>query len=249
MTSRRAILSAAAACTVAPLIFGRKAFWTWPLSHALLLVPTLTRNHDGFGPLVTRFRAKGDTVWLTIDDGPDARDTPGILRVLDRYNAKATFFCVGRRVDAMRDLTREIVAAGHQVENHTYSHPQARFWALTPSLMRNEIVRGADAIESATGRRPALFRSPVGMTNPFVHPVLATEGARLVGWSACGFDGTHRRGEPVVRQILKTTRPGRILLIHEGGADAGRIETLSRLLERLSELGLQCVVPDEGAYS
>ncbi|MGC1480401.1 MAG: polysaccharide deacetylase family protein [Chthoniobacterales bacterium] len=218
------------------------------VAHWITLYGTLRRNSGWFGPLTTEFGGAADEVWLTIDDGPEPRDTPGMLEVLARHEALATFFMIGRKVDRERELARRVAGAGHGIGNHTYSHPAGAFWTLPPGMMRREIVRGADAIEVATGVRPRLFRSPVGLTNPFVHPVLRSEGAQLVGWSASGFDGLGDRGEVVVSRILNAARPGGILVLHEGGGP-GRVETLDLLLTRLKARGLRCVLPGMGTSS
>ncbi|MDD5198843.1 MAG: polysaccharide deacetylase family protein [Terrimicrobiaceae bacterium] len=210
------------------------------LAHGLVLYPTLRRNCDWFGPVATRFETPRREIWLTIDDGPDARDTPSLLDLLAGHSAKATFFMIGRKVEAHRDLTWRVHCEGHEIGNHTYSHPSARFWSLGSRATRREIERGSDAILVATGRIPALFRSPVGMTNPHVHPALGDQ--RLVGWSVSGLDGLGDRGEIVVERLMRGVTPGAILVLHEGGAP-GRIETLARLLTRLSDDGYRCVIP------
>lgn len=238
---RNLLLAAAAAGTLAPLVAGRRGFLAWPPAHALVLVPTLLRNNACFGPIATHFETPRREVWLTIDDGPDPRDTPAMLEALAKYRAKATFFMIGRKAGRLRSLAWEVRSAGHGIGNHTYSHPSATFWALGPHAMQREIERGASAIHAATGVRPALFRSPVGMTNPFVHPALGDQ--RLIGWSASGLDGLRDRGRVVVDRILARVRPGAIVVIHEGGAP-GRVGTLQMLLERLTAEGYACVIPD-----
>lgn len=244
MTRRTGILAAAAAGTLAPLVFGWRGVLAWPLAHGLVLYPTLRRNCDWFGPVVTSFETTRREVWLTIDDGPHPRDTPAILDLLAEFHALATFFTIGRNVDAHRDLVWRAYREGHQIGNHTYSHPAARFWSLGPAAMGREITHGADAILTATGRRPTVFRPPVGMTNPFVHPAL--DGQRLIGWSASGLDGVSARGDLVVDRLMARARPGAILVLHEGGAP-GRIETLRMLLRSLREAGYTCVVPSPEA--
>jgi peptidoglycan/xylan/chitin deacetylase (PgdA/CDA1 family) len=240
MNRRTGILAAAAAGTLAPLAFGWRGVLAWPLAHGLVLYPTLRRNCGWFGPVVTSFETTRREVWLTIDDGPHPRDTPGILDLLAEYEALATFFMIGRNVDTHRDLVWRAHRDGHQIGNHSYSHPAGRFWSLGPGAMEREITRGSDAILAATGTRPTVFRSPVGMTNPFVHPALG--GLRLIGWSASGLDGLSARGIQVVDRLMARVRPGAILVLHEGGAP-GRIETLRLLLQSLHEAGYKCVIP------
>ncbi len=215
------------------------------VAHGAVLYGSLRRNSGWFGPLVRGFETAGKEVWLTIDDGPEPRDTPGMLDVLAEHGARATFFFVGRKAERERDLVWRARREGHGIGNHTYSHPAGAFWTLPPGMMAREIRRGADALEAASGVRPTLFRSPVGMTNPFVHPVLRREGAALVGWSVSGVDGLGDRGEVVVRRIVAGLRPGGIAVLHEGGAP-GRVETLRMLLEELGRLGWRCVVPEIG---
>ena len=213
------------------------------LAHGACLYGTLRRNSGWFGPLVCGFPAEGNEVWLTIDDGPEARDTPWMLDVLAEHGALATFFFVGRKAERERALVWRARREGHGIGNHTYSHPAGSWWTLPPGMVKREMVRGADAIEAAAGLRPTLFRSPVGMTNPFVHRVLEREGAALVGWSASGLDGLGDRGAIVVERIMNRLRPGGIAVLHEGGR-AGRVGTLRLLLEELKGRGMQCVIPD-----
>lgn len=219
------------------------------LSQAAVIIPSVWRNGGAFGPVIREFRATERAVWLTIDDGPDGRATPRMLDLLAEYDAKASFFCVGQNVDAHRDVCRRIVEEGHGLENHTWSHPAGGFWCLPPALMEREISWGNRAVETAVGKTPRFFRSPAGMTNPFVHPVLAREGLRLVGWSAAGFDGTERDVDLILGRLRTGIRPGAIILLHapryRGDWEAGRVEVLKRLLEVLREQGMRTVLPED----
>ncbi|MEO6055061.1 MAG: polysaccharide deacetylase family protein [Chthoniobacterales bacterium] len=221
----------------------RLAFIT---SNALLLYPTLKRNSSAFGPVFTQFDTSSKEVWLTIDDGPDPVDTPAILSLLKSYNAKASFFCIGKKATQHRGLCRKIVREGHTLENHSQDHPVASFWSLPPSLMQRQIEDGSHAILTATGIAPRFFRSPVGMTNPFVHPALEKNQLKLVGWSCAGFDGVNRSTEDVLKCLLPKVRPGAIILLHEGTqlqTPSNRVHTLQLLLQYLQLRGYTCIIP------
>ena len=212
------------------------------LSHAAALWGTLRPDSRLFGPVLTRLPTEDRVVWLTIDDGP-SDDTPAILDLLDAHGAKATFFVVGERARARPELLREIVRRGHEVGNHSATHPQAWFWALGPSRMRREIADTQQAIVAITGTAPRWFRAVVGMANPFVAPALASQGLARVGWSARGFDGVRAEPGAVVARIERQLAPGAIVLAHEGARHGRNVETLARLLSRLDALGYRCMLP------
>ena len=222
---------------------GRARSLAWAAHDFLWLYPTLRRNCDWHGEVLTRFEATGREVWLTIDDGPDPRDTPEILDLLARHQARATFFAIGEKVVDNADLCRRIVQEGHTLENHSHSHPSAWWWALPRPFVRREIAQANQAIVSTTGHTPQYFRSPVGMNNLGVHAAAAQHGLRVVGWSADGCDGCPAVPTTTVRRIMRQIRPGAIVLVHESGGSRHRALTLSRLLDALSGSGYRCVLP------
>lgn len=212
-----------------------------------ILIPTLIRNNQWFGPVQTRFETTEKKVWITIDDGPDPDETPRILDVLERHGAKATFFVVGIRVRRWPDLTRRIVRSGHSLENHTHHHAAASFWCAPPWVARREIKLCGDVIFETTGIRSSLFRVPVGLGNPFVHAAAQRAGMKLLGWSASGWDGIAHDPEKVVSMILSGLSPGAIILLHDGklkGMASGcRAATLENLLIRLKSVGYETTLP------
>lgn len=244
LTKRRQILAAQkAALGAAILLRGRARVAAWTIHEILRLGPTLLRNSDLHGPVAKRFRTAKNEVWLTIDDGPNPEQTPRLLDLLAAADARASFFVIGRKVDWNRPLCRRIVAEGHTLENHTYSHPSGLFWAMPCCAIRSEIVRCSHAIRVAAGVDPSWFRSPAGLTNACVHPAASRSWLRVAGWSADGLDGLPAR-EPrhVVTRILRNLQPGAILLLHEGpGRRSG--ETLELLLKEMSSRGFRCVIP------
>uniref|UniRef100_UPI00227E2D39 polysaccharide deacetylase family protein n=1 Tax=Escherichia coli TaxID=562 RepID=UPI00227E2D39 len=92
-------------------------------------------NSRFYAPVLSRVPDAGNSVWLTIDDGPGP-ETRAVLDLLARHQARATFFLVGERALAQPELVAEILRRGHDIGNHSHSHPQARFWRLGPAAMR-----------------------------------------------------------------------------------------------------------------
>src|SRR5262245_23501370 len=96
-------------------------------------------NAQGLVRMHRRFQPAGREVWLTIDDGPDPEDTPRLLALLAEHGARATFFVIGEKAERHPELIRDIVAAGHEVAHHTYTHPLASFWCAGPRRLAREL--------------------------------------------------------------------------------------------------------------
>jgi peptidoglycan/xylan/chitin deacetylase (PgdA/CDA1 family) len=233
---------------VAPVI--AVLIWAWSpwaaagivmLSHALVLYPTLRANVQWLGPVATTFETGARELWLTIDDGPTA-DTTAILDALDARGARATFFVKGTAAAGNPEAVREIVRRGHGVANHSYSHPSASFWCLPPSAIRREIDECNRVLQEITGSLPVMFRAPVGMKNPFVHPALGVMS--LVGWSARAFDTATSDPDTVLRRLMPDIQPGAILLLHQGRSRS--VEIISRVVDVLQQQGYAFVLPSPG---
>lgn len=207
----------------------------------MLVLPALIRNCTWFGPVAKSIPACGRELLLTIDDGPDPRQTPQILDTLADAEVRAVFFVIGKKVEAHPALCRRMVDEGHSVQNHTHSHPGATFWSAGPRRAIREIERCSLAIREATGQAPLQFRAPVGMANPFVHLAAETCGLKMVGWSATGHDGIAHDPDRVVWRIRRSAGPGGIVLVHEshlrGMRGGERACTLSDLLNTLKQDG------------
>lgn len=223
--------------------------WGWSIglpamvaSHAPFWWGTLWPHSRVFGPVLNRLPIDDRRVWLTIDDGPSDETRP-ILDVLDSHDAKATFFLVGERAAQRPELVREILRRGHQIGNHSHSHPARWFWALGPSRMRGEIAQTQRILTDIAGAPPRWFRAVVGMSNPFVQAPLKAHGLARAAWSARGFDGIAADPDAVVSRIERSLSPGAIVLLHEGAAHGGNVETIRRLLQRLDALGYRTLLP------
>lgn len=187
-----------------------------------------------YGRVATRVRGKG--VLITLDDGPDPDDTPAVLELLDRHGVKAVFFLIGDKVRDFPDLVREIVARGHEVANHTMTHPQASMWCAGPGRTRREIVECQRVLEEVAGVKPRWFRAPVGHSNFFTHPVTDELGLEVVAWSRRAFDAVERDVDQMTARLTEGAGDGDVLLLHQGTPVT--LELLERVLEQLSASGL-----------
>ena len=182
-------------------------------------------------------------VALTFDDGPDLVHTPKVLDLLSEAGARATFFVVGERAAGAPDLVREMVARGHEVENHTWSH--ANLWFRGPNRTEREITRAHDLIADLTGRPPRFFRPPWGMVNLAVFPTLRRLGTRCVLWSVQPEGLRPVAPAEIAARVIRGIGPGAIVDLHDAegvrGAPGRLLEALPRMLEGLSAAGYACV--------
>jgi peptidoglycan-N-acetylglucosamine deacetylase len=212
-------------------------------AHLLLVQCTFVPSSQQFGPVVTRFSSPERTVWLTIDDGPDPGTTPQILALLEKYRARATFFLIGTKAARFPELTHGIVEAGHSVGNHTQKHRAFSFWSLGPKALAREIDRFESTLASIGLPAPIYFRAPVGLKNPFLHPILAARGLLLVAWSARAFDTQISDSKKIVDRIKRSIRSGVIILFHEGRRPEVCLKALEKLLEELTAENFAIVIP------
>lgn len=201
---------------------------------------------------VWHLRKGGETIAFTFDDGPDPEITPRVLELLARYDAKATFFVVGSRVEKYPELVRRIVAEGHAVGSHSYSHSHA-FHFGSPSRQRADVERGIAAVASVIGTSPILFRPPQGLRTPLLRDALAPLGLVCVTWTERGLDAMGRTATRIVRRLEGAIRPSSIVTLHDGAGLGGTldrrptVEALEQLLELATQRGLRCVRLDAEA--
>lgn len=235
---------------VAPIVFLTlvwRAPWTslgiLVLSHALLLYPTLRPNSQWMGPVFTRFETSRRELWLTIDDGP-TDDTPALLDVLRARGVRATFFVKGSLAGRNAHLIRSMVDAGHAIGNHSQTHPSGSFWCLPPRRIREEIDGCSRTLAAIVGSPPALFRAPVGMKNPFVHPALSRSNMHLVGWTIRAFDAVNRDVDAIVRSVEQQVEPGAVIVLHQGRAWS--LRAIDGVIAAAQNAGYDFIVPDAG---
>lgn len=202
---------------------------------------------------------------ITFDDGPNPAITPRLLDLLDRYQAKATFFVIGRFVRECSDLVKETAARGHSVGNHTDMHRNLTW--LSPSQITVELRLCHHAIANAVGAPAKWFRPPYGFRNPWVIPAAAELGCKTAMWTLIPGDWLERptewligRMQPIAAHAqhnagqnsgASATATGDVLCLHDGyhkELNYDRTRTLAALehwLPRWHDLGLQFVTMDE----
>ena len=157
---------------------------------------------------------------LTYDDGPNDPHTLRLLDVLAKHNARATFFLIGRYVRQRPEIARAIQSAGHEIGNHTDSHPNLIF--LSAAKLRQQLEDCNKALEDALGIKPTLFRPPFGGRRPNVLRTARAMGMRPIMWSVTAYDWSAKTAEAIVTkatsQIASRRQPqGEIILLHDGG--------------------------------
>ncbi len=239
------------------LIFDPASVLLWltilATNHGILTIGGLLPRSKLLGPNITHLPQASIAkrqIAITFDDGPDPIVTPQILDILERHQAKATFFCIGYLAETHPDLIQRIVREGHQVENHSFSH-KATFAFNGPKGIANEITRAQQALTQSSGRAPRFFRPMAGIRNPLLEPVLSTHGLRLVSWSRRGFDTQFRDPDQLHRRLTKGLSAGQILMMHDGNAAYYKngitvtVACLPTILQSISDAGLTTVTLDE----
>ena len=156
----------------------------------------------------------GPYIAMTFDDGPSAQLTPRLLDVLKERGIKATFFVVGQNVAEYPDIVRRMANEGHEIANHSWSHPALT--KLGAEGVRKQIENTNDAIAKVTGKRPVLMRPPYGATSSLLNKRLSEQyGLKVILWSVDPLDWRYRNSNRVYNSIVQNTHPGSIILTHD----------------------------------
>lgn len=170
---------------------------------------------------------------LTFDDGPRATGMQEIISALGKYDVKATFFLVGKFADRYANVTLALYKAGHEIANHTYTHP--RLYRLWIEKIMREAERCDEVLESLNIPKTRFLRPPGGGFNMNIFNALRRMNLRLGLWSINTADYTGRPADEIVRLTLSMARPGAIVLMHSGVPNT--VEALPRIIEGLKERG------------
>lgn len=180
----------------------------------------------------------GKRVALTFDDGPHEKVTRQILKTLNKYDAKATFFMVGRRVPNNTKLVKDIYNSGHEIGNHTWNHP--KLTSLTSKQVMSQLDSTDDAIYKAIGQYPTVFRPPYGAKNKRVTDLIDVP---VVMWTIDTLDWKHRNANKLLPMVKNNLHNNAIILMHD--IHQSTADGLDSVLAYLQKEGYECVTVSE----
>ncbi|MGI8738108.1 MAG: polysaccharide deacetylase family protein [Gammaproteobacteria bacterium] len=198
--------------------------------------------------IIRRLSAHDSQTHLTFDDGPHPEYTPRVLDLLAAAGARATFFMVGTQAERHAGLTRRVLAAGHEVGNHTWSHAHPAL--LRAVVARHEVAAGSIALANVIGARPRYFRPPYGRMRRCMTEAAADQGQSVVLWSLSGKDWGPLGRARWIAERLARARAGDIVLLHDAPWRYNRpwemLKVLTAFLSRLKRDGLTSETLERG---
>lgn len=185
-----------------------------------------------FPGLIWKYDDTENTIYITFDDGPIPNSTTDILKVLRRYNAKATFFCVGDNIRKYPELYKEIVSEGHGVGNHTYNHLSG--WSNKNECYLDNIEKGSKFVNSN------LFRPPYGKMKPSQIKAVSDK-YKIIMWDVLSGDFDPKiDAERCYKNVVENTEKGSIIVFHDNLKSTQKIQTvLPRVLDYFSNQGFK----------
>lgn len=190
---------------------------------------------------VSKGSSTENKIALTFDDGPHPNYTSCVLDLLEKHGAKATFFCIGKKLKKHPEVLQEIHLKGHSIGNHSFSHAYFIDFSEKNKWIR-EINRTDKEIERVTDKKPRFFRPPFGVTTPHLAKAIRKTGHTVVGWNVRSFDSL-KNPHQVVEKVLNEAKPGSIILLHDHLP--GIIPILEELLPKLRSRNFTFVTIDE----
>ena len=179
---------------------------------------------------------------FTFDDGPHPEFTPQVLALLKAHQAKATFFCIGKQAEKHPEIVKQIIAEGHTIGNHTYSHTNS-FGFLSTENVVAELQKANQIISGIIGKKLKLYRPAFGVTNPMIARAVSQLQLTAVGWNVRSLDTTARTKKMILKRITPKLVKGNVILLHDTSAKT--VAVLERLLLFLQEKNLASVTVDQ----
>lgn len=178
---------------------------------------------------------------ITFDDGP-TEFTPRILDLLENHQAKATFFCIGNKVEQLPEIVKNIDKKGHTVANHSFLHSNSIGFFSTKRLLE-EIINTEKSIFKVISKKTNLYRPPFGVTNPNIARAIKKLNYEVIGWNIRSLDTVIKDEEKLFNRVYSKIKPGSILLLHD--TSEVTIVVLERLLTKLEQENYTFVTVNE----
>lgn len=184
---------------------------------------------------------KEKKIAITFDDGPSVF-TLEVLELLKKYNAKATFFCIGKNIETHPEIVKQIIAEGHLVGNHSYSHSKF-FDFYNAKKITEELQKTDSLLEKFTSKKINFFRPPYGVTTPSIRRALQLTGHKVIGWNIRSLDGGTKNQNLIFNRIIKRVSPGGIVLLHDTGSHS--VLVLEQFLQFLQQNHYEVISVEE----
>lgn len=185
---------------------------------------------------------KEKKVAITFDDGPNPKFTLEVLKILERYHAKATFFCIGHRIEAYPEVLKAISKNGHEIGNHSFSHDVMIDFNSTDQWLE-DIKLADNSIRQVIGQKTKIFRPPFGVTTPKLAKALAITKHQVIGWNIRSYDTVIRSPERIAKNITRQIHPGAVILLHDQQPNI--LPVLEHLLQFLQKNDYKTLTIDE----
>ncbi len=226
--------------------FGNVPVWLYVLFVFIWIVITAIgsfhiRWNYHFHSLNHNYKISENSVSITFDDGPNPEFTPKVLSLLKKYEVKACFFLIGKNAGKYPELVNQILAEGHIIGNHSYSHSK-NFGFFTSEKITSELNKTKDLLKQITGKETLLFRPPFGVTNPNIKKALKTTHYQSIGWSKRSLDTTNISQEKILNRITANLQKGDVILLHDSSEKS--VAVLEQLLLFLQSRQMQSVPVD-----
>ena len=190
-----------------------------------------------FPSVIHRKEVSEKKIFLSFDDGPHPEITPRVLTLLDKYNAKATFFCLGKNLVENPNIAQMIIQGGHRLGNHTFSHENA--WKIKFGEYINSIEKTQKIINELNPSTENIFRPPYGKITPAIANILKEKEYQVFLWS--WILGDYKKNihiDKVLKKLIHTIQPGDILVLHDQPKSFKNLKImLPKLLYLLSKQG------------
>jgi len=209
------------------------------MKFAPVKIPTFIQRF--FPNYVWDFSSKEKILYLTFDDGPTPEITQWTLNTLEKYNAKATYFCIGNNITKHPDVFKAVLSAGHSIGNHTQDHLKG--WQNSTKKFLENVVKADSVITKKlenSSQKPKLFRPPFGQLKKSQGKAIIQLGYKIIMWSVVAFDWEHEiTKEQCLKNVIRNaSSKNNIVVFHDSvKASKNMMYALPKVLEYFSKKG------------